>query len=240
MKHTTTVKEFSRFAHSYNAHNMIQDEVAKTLVDSLPKKTYDRVIDIGCGSGAVFKYMVKNNIQVSQFIALDASSEMLALHPVHSHIEKKCADFNTQEAFSFNSNENSIIVSSSALQWSKDLDFTFSQLAKKSSYAYFAMFTANTFKTVHEITKISSPIYSEIALQKSIQKHYQAEFNLKRYKLHFSSVQEMFRYIKKSGVSGGKKQLSYKETKYLMATYPLDYLEFEVLFVKAKTLNKLV
>jgi malonyl-CoA O-methyltransferase len=47
----------------------------------------------------------------------------------------------------------------------------------------------------------------------------------------------MFRYIKKSGVSGGEKQLSYKETRHLMETYPLDYLEFEVLFVKAKALT---
>jgi malonyl-CoA O-methyltransferase len=44
----------------------------------------------------------------------------------------------------------------------------------------------------------------------------------------------MFRYIKKSGVSGGKKRLGYKEMKALMKHYPLDYLEFEVLFVEAE------
>jgi len=43
----------------------------------------------------------------------------------------------------------------------------------------------------------------------------------------------MLRYIKQSGVSGGKKQLSYKEIKRVIKDYPLDYLEFEVLFVKA-------
>lgn len=46
----------------------------------------------------------------------------------------------------------------------------------------------------------------------------------------------MFKYIKKSGVSGGEKQLSYKETKQLMHTYPLSYLEFEVLFVEGTSL----
>ena len=44
----------------------------------------------------------------------------------------------------------------------------------------------------------------------------------------------MFRYIKKSGVSSGEKKLSYAETKQLMETYPLDHLEFEVLFVEAE------
>jgi malonyl-CoA O-methyltransferase len=47
----------------------------------------------------------------------------------------------------------------------------------------------------------------------------------------------MFNYIKKSGVSGGEKQLTYKQTKQLMKNYPLNYLEFEVLFVKAKSLD---
>jgi malonyl-CoA O-methyltransferase len=41
----------------------------------------------------------------------------------------------------------------------------------------------------------------------------------------------MFQYIKRSGVSGGEKQLGFKEIKVLMNSYPLDYLEFEVLFV---------
>ena len=54
------------------------------------------------------------------------------------------------------------------------------------------------------------------------------------YTLEFDSTREMFKYIKKSGVSGGEKKLSYKQTRYLMETYPLDYLEFEVLFVEAK------
>jgi malonyl-CoA O-methyltransferase len=48
----------------------------------------------------------------------------------------------------------------------------------------------------------------------------------------------MFRYIKKSGVSGGEKQLSYKQMKMLMEKYPLNYLEFEVLFVEATSLAK--
>jgi len=48
----------------------------------------------------------------------------------------------------------------------------------------------------------------------------------------------MFRYIKKSGVSGGEKQLNYQQMKRLMENYPLNYLEFEVLFVEATSLAK--
>ena len=51
------------------------------------------------------------------------------------------------------------------------------------------------------------------------------------YKLEFTSVREMFRYIKHSGVSGSRNLLSIKEMKQLMREYPINYLEFEVVFL---------
>jgi len=53
------------------------------------------------------------------------------------------------------------------------------------------------------------------------------------YKLEFTDVYEMLKYIKRSGVSGGKKQLTYKDIKNIIEHYPLGFLEFEVLFIKA-------
>jgi malonyl-CoA O-methyltransferase len=52
------------------------------------------------------------------------------------------------------------------------------------------------------------------------------------YELTFESVDEIFTYIKKSGVSGGRNALSYKQMKNLMKEYPSKTLEFEVLFAR--------
>ena len=71
-----------------------------------------------------------------------------------------------------------------------------------------------------------------------ITKYYNANFQLNSYQLEFETTREMFKYIKKSGVSGGEKQLSYRQIKQLMENYPLKYLEFEVLFVEATPLIK--
>lgn len=237
MSQTAAVKEFSRFAHTYDTYNIIRDEVAQVLVDLLPEAYYETVVDMGSGSGAVYKYMLKKEIDTLRFIALDASAEMLALHPNHPNIKKIRADFNTENAFCLDLSNESIILSASALQWSKDLDFTFSRLASKASKAYFAIFTSGTFKTLHETSGVHSPIYSAEVLKDTIDKYYSAEYDIKSYTLKFVSVKEMFRYIKRSGVGGGEKQLGYKETKHLMEKYPLDYLEFEVLFVRAKSLT---
>ncbi len=235
---STVIQEFSRFAHEYDTYNVIQAEVAKALVEQLPSSHYTTLIDIGCGSGEVYKNLEKrNDLSFDQLLALDSSPEMLEIHPSSNKIKKICADFNKLQTFEHLSfAPGNLLISSSALQWSKDLDFTLSGISKKASRAYFAIFTSNTFKTMHETAQITSPIYPEAVLRETIGKYYRAEFEVKKYKLHFESVREMFNYIKKSGVSGGEKQLCYRETKQLMKRYPLDYLEFEVLFVKATSL----
>jgi malonyl-CoA O-methyltransferase len=54
-----------------------------------------------------------------------------------------------------------------------------------------------------------------------------------RYKLYFDTTYDMLRYIKRSGTSGGERHLGYREVKRLIYNYPLNYLEFEVIFVSA-------
>ncbi|MDM5272628.1 methyltransferase domain-containing protein [Sulfurovum sp. zt1-1] len=236
-KQPSAVKGFSRFAHTYEQYNMIQAEVAKQLVSGLEKKHYSTIIDIGCGSGAVIKNLEKRSIGFDKFIAVDLSEEMLSLHPSEENIMKCCVDFNRQESFDkLSHDKEAIVISSSALQWSKDLDLTFSCLSKIGKKAYFAVFTSGTFKTLHKNAGITSPIYQEEVVKKVISKYYNANFILQSYQLTFPNVKEMFRYIQKSGVSGGERQLGYKKMKRLMEEYPLDYLEFEVLFVDATPL----
>ena len=232
-KESKAVKEFSRFAHQYNQYNMIQQEVAKALVAQLPRDDYKTIVDIGCGSGKVYENIERCGHHFKEYIALDSSQEMLDLHPSTEKIVKLKADFNAVETYNyFNTDSDKVLLSSSALQWSKDLDFTIKHLSSKFEKAYFAIFTSATFKTLHKVANIHSPIYTQQELQEILKKYYTASFQTKVYKLDFENVRDMFGYIKKSGVSGGEKQLSYKETKYLMQHYPLKYLEFEVLFMQ--------
>jgi len=230
------IKEFSRFAHQYEQHNMIQVQVAKRVIEKLPKNSYGTVLDIGCGSGQIFRNIEENHIDFKSFTAFDSSDTMLALHPDSLNIEKICGNFNSKTFTSdLDKKAYDLVLSSSALQWSSDLDFTIGTIASLSNTFHAALFTSNTFKTLHATANVSSPIYSAEEVQKTIERHYEdVNFELHTYSLEFDSVREMFRYIKKSGVSSGEKKLSYQETKSLMQSYPLDHLEFEVLFVEAK------
>ena len=237
VKNTSSViKEFSRFAKVYDTYHIIQSEVAETLISKLPLKLYSTIVDVGAGSGNIYQKLISKGILFDHFIAIDSSVEMLEIHPEDACIDKICADFNNARICTAvdTIRSETLLLSSSALQWSGDLDFTLSSLSEFSEQAFFAIFTSNTFKTLHNTAGITSPIHNEKALKKAIDRHYDASYELRQYKLYFDSSQEMFRYIKKSGVSSGKKRLGYKEIKALMKCYPLDYLEFEVLFVEAK------
>ena len=230
------IKEFSRFAHQYDQHNEIQAQVAKTLISKLPKETFKSILDLGSGSGAVTKNLHEANYLYEHLSVFDSAQSMLDIHPRAENIIKICGDFNKVNFKEMlPQRQYDLLLSSSALQWSTDLDRTFSVLSTLSNNAYFAIFTSGTFKTLHRLANVNSPIYAAAIVEKHIEKYYsEVNFTLHRYTLSFDSVREMFRYIKKSGVSAGEKKLGFKETKRLMESYPLDHLEFEVLFVEAK------
>ncbi len=228
------VKEFSRFAYEYNKYNVIQKEVAKRLASYVPKGFYNKILDLGSGDGAIYHTLNHNNdIKFNSFVAFDFSKEMLEIHPTNKHIEKVCKDFNQLDSFSmFKKYEFDLLISSSALQWSSNLFSLLTTIAPIANRHYFAFFTSNTFKTLHKTADISSPIYSREELIDTLDKVFKYEMEIVEYTLEFNSVYEMLKYIKRSGIGGGVKPLSYKQTKNLLESYPLEYLEFEVLFVK--------
>ena len=94
-----------------------------------------------------------------------------------------------------------------------------------------AIFTSNTFKTINKTASINSILKSADEVNEIQKKYFNAEFEVLNYKLEFESTRDMFKYIKKSGVSGSRKILNYKESKRLLNEYPLSYLEFEVAFI---------
>lgn len=229
------IKEFSRFSNEYDSHSIIQTKIAKKIISDLPKKHFKNIIDIGCGTGAIYRFLSEENLEFDFFYALDGSDDMLSSHPDSEKIIKQCFDFNLQTSFENIINiKSDIIVSSSALQWAKDLDFTISNLARTCDSFHGALFSSNTFKTLHKIAGISSPIHSIDSIKMSFDRFYSnINYEVMTYKLFFDSKKKIFNYIKKSGVSGGEKRLSISQTRKLINEYDIDYLEFEVIFIKA-------
>jgi len=223
--------EFSKHAKEYNSNNIIQQIVSRALIRELefePK----RILELGCGSGQVFKNI---DFKYEYYKAIDFSKEMCKEHPKAHNLDIVCLNFDSKEFKENIKNEKyDIVLSSSALQWSKDLGRIIKILSNSSEQISMVLFTSNTFKTIFEITGKNSPILDIDTIKKSFEGLYSPEFEVLNYKLEFDSKKEMFDYIKNSGVGSGNSTLSFKEAKKLYKEYPYSYLEFEVIFIKAK------
>ncbi len=227
-----SVREFDRFAASYGEYNVIQKAAAKRLVGWIEEENLGRVLDLGCGTGELYRQLQKRGAQIERFVAADLSREMLARHPRGSAVELLPMDFNDADALrTLRRYRFDLLLSSSALQWSRDLEGTLRALASLGAESYFSIFTSGTFRTLLAEAGLSSPIPSARRIREALEKHYRIErLELVEYRLDFQSTREIFRYIKRSGVSGGRGQLGYRQTRALMERYPLKHLEFEVLF----------
>ncbi|MDP3291042.1 MAG: methyltransferase domain-containing protein [Sulfuricurvum sp.] len=220
--------EFSRYAAQYGSRNVIQRLVAQKLIDSTSNQP-KHIIDLGCGNGTLFSLI---DWEVERFVGVDFSEQMLEHHPKDANVELILGDFNDQKLFeSLKKERFDRIYSASALQWAEDLESVIQSLASLNTPMSLAIFTAGTFKTLHECAGVTPLLRSSDEVMAIAEKHLDARFEVLHTTLEFDSVREMFRYIKRSGVSGGRRVLDFSQTKRLMETYPLNYLEFEVVFI---------
>ena len=220
--------EFSKHAQEYDTYSVIQNRVIKKLLSHVVQEPKN-ILDLGCGNGSLCKAI---DWEYEHFTGVDFAPGMLELHPKSRKIESIYGDFNDKTLF-----ENLLtckydyILSASALQWSENLDMVFGNIKKFNVPISLAIFTSNTFKTLNETASINSLLRSADVINELQKKYFDAKFEIVNYKLEFESTRDMFRYIKKSGVSGARKVLNYKESKKLLNEYPLNYLEFEVAFI---------
>lgn len=220
--------EFSRYAAQYGSRNVIQRHVAEKLIASTEGKP-NSILDLGCGNGTLFSLI---DWAVERFVGVDFSEQMLEHHPKSSNIELLLGNFNDPALFERLKEERfDRIYSASALQWAEDLDRVIESLASLNTPMSLAIFTAGTFKTLHECAGVTPLLRSSDEVMAIAEKHLDARFEVLHTTLEFDSVREMFRYIKRSGVSGGRRVLNFSQTKRLMESYPLNYLEFEVVFI---------
>lgn len=221
-------EQFSKYASYYGTYNIIQEKVASKLLSHV-KQQPKNILDLGCGSGAIVK---KINWAYNSFTGVDFAKGMLDLHPKSHSIECIYGDFNDPVIYKkLSAKHFDYIVSSSALQWAKDLDTVMENISHLNTPVSLAIFTSGTFATLHKTASLEPILRSKDEVYEIQKKYFDAKFEVVNYRLEFENTREMFRYIKKSGVSGSRNTLSYKQTKQLMQDYSLGYLEFEVSFI---------
>ena len=212
------IENFNKFAYFYQNYNIIQKKLIKKYLPFTKK----RVIDLGCGSEGLCKYK-----KFDFYLGIEISENMLKLNPCKT-IK---LDFNTKECFEvIKRYDFSQIVSFSALQWAKDLNFIFKEIEKLNKDYLITIFTSNTFKSLHNFLEITSPIYShkEIIAKSKI---LNPKIEILHYELKFNDPLSMLNYIKFSGVKG-EVRANVGRVKKFIKTFPIKKLEFEIVVLR--------
>ncbi|PHS57134.1 MAG: methyltransferase [Sulfurimonas sp.] len=220
--------EFSKYAIKYDTYNFIQNKVIKKLL-SVVKEKPKYILDLGCGNGSLCKAI---NWKYEHFTGIDFAPGMLELHPKSDKVECIYGNFNDSILFdNLLTYKYDYIFSASALQWANDLESVFANIQKLNAPIALAIFTDKTFKTLNDTASIDSILKSSAEVISLSQKYFNVSCEVINYKLEFESTRDIFKYIKRSGVSGSRKILNYKDSKKLLKEYPLSYLEFEIVII---------
>ena len=226
MKH---INEFSKQSTTYDENSTIQKRVSNHLLAKFTCKP-KKILDLGCGTG----YLNKNiDWDYDMFIGVDYAKGMCQQHPTSSKIQILNDDFESvyvQNALKKQAPFD-LVISSSSLQWAKDIKSIIKFTSSITEHIAFAIFTDKTFKDIYKITGLKTFLPKAQDIVSLCKEEFDIEYEIKTYKLFFEDNISKFRYIKKSGVSGGEKKLSLQMTKKLIESYPTSYLEFEVLYI---------
>jgi len=212
------MNSFDKFAHTYIKYSIIQRKVIKKNLPFIKS----RVIDLGCGPGLVCKYK-----KFDFYLGIDISEKMLKLNPCSA----LKLDFNTKSCFEeIKKYDFEQIISFSALQWAKDLKFVFNEIKSLDKKFLLAIFTSNTFSSLHKFLGVASPIYSKDEILKSSE-ILNPHVEILNYELIFNSPIKLLEYIKYSGVSGNVKA-NIGKLKRFIKYFPISKLEFEIIILK--------
>jgi malonyl-CoA O-methyltransferase len=214
------MKNFDKYAHTYSKYNLIQRKIIEKYLPFVK----NRVVDLGCGNGIICEYK-----KFDFYLGIDISEKMLKFNPCNT----LKLDFNTKKCFDeIKKYSFEQIISFSALQWSKDLEFVFEKIKNLNKKYLLAIFTSNTFKSLHNYLNIASPIYSKEKIL-NIADMLNPELEILNYELKFDSPVQLLEYIKYSGVSGNVKGDIRKIRNYIRH-FPINILEFEIIVLKSK------
>ncbi|ARD21995.1 methyltransferase domain-containing protein [Shewanella japonica] len=116
-------EKFSQAAKCYKQHDVLQRRTAEKLLTH--QILSGDIVDIGCGPGTDFTLVNPQQIQIKQVMAVDLSSEMLAM------VKQDFPDYHTlcadAAALPLSANQFNGLYSNLVLQWCEDLPAVLSE-----------------------------------------------------------------------------------------------------------------
>lgn len=207
-------KNFSRHARHYDSYSQIQDACGARLISKAGPGPFDKILDIGCGTGSYTK-LLRERFPLSKIKALDISSRMIDM--AMEKLEGERIEFETGDGERICPGETYDLISSNAsLQWFEDIGralMRYKSLLNADGAVLFSVFGPRTFEELQNsikkmMGKRASMICSAFLKRRDVETilkrfFFGIEIEEKIFKKDFGSLSALLKNIKYTGTSGG-------------------------------------
>ena len=204
---------FSKYARYYDRYSTIQNLSASKLISKVEGDFFDRILDIGCGTGNYTK-LLREKFPKARIKAIDISSEMIEVAKEKLHGQD--IEFIIDDAETIDPQGQFDLISSNAsFQWFENLECALSRYAaflKKGGVILFSIFGPATFheldKALKELsgkkTSINSCNFCDKPEMEKILKRILKNTDVERkiYRQNYNSLTELLKNIKYTGTRG--------------------------------------
>lgn len=194
----------SRFAKtlpSYDENAKIQKIMAKKLLEFSEKKSYPKILEIGCGTGFLTD-ILSNNTEWKSYTALDIVGEcreyISQINPEIEFIEADIEDYlkNSSEKFD-------LIISNAALQWVNDFETTvrtLKNMLNPDGHLLFSTFGKENFREIYSLLGTGLDYYSPKEIE-DLFKDLDIKTEEEIHVMGFKTPMEILKHLKLTGVN---------------------------------------
>ncbi len=146
MNKKVIIRNFSRCADYYDQYADVQKMAALKLLGQISEKSFNNVLEIGCGSGN-YTMLLRDKFSSARLKAIDISDKMIAI--ARDKLKGRGVDFIVEDAENIELGENfGLITSNACFQWFSDLEkalIKYKGLLNDNGTISFSIFGPETF-----------------------------------------------------------------------------------------------
>lgn len=241
-------RNFSRYAEYYDAHSSVQDQVGLELITSLDIGEFEKILDIGCGTGN-YTRLLRDRFPDATIMAVDICGKMIEV--AQSKLQGRKIEFVRADAETMAPTESfGLITSNACFQWFGNLGKTIASYKNQLANDGTILFSIFGPLTLCELSKSLDWLYEEdvpiasdtfigagVLLEILRRNFSHVSINERVFKKTYGSLLELLHTIKYTGTQGlglngknfSKSQIAKLEKIYkeefnnITATYQIFY-----------------